>query len=72
MKKEQSKPDKATKTKKEEKHMTKPIIATVFITLITVGAFALTFVKGMEYERSNTDRIKSEVKSLTAVVKESK
>lgn len=38
-----------TPKKKEEKSMKKPVIIAVTLTLITVAAFAATFIAGMNY-----------------------
>ena len=59
-----------TPKKKEEKSMKKPVIIAVTLTLITVAAFAATFIAGMNYANQLQAEKQAAVEAATVQLKD--
>ena len=58
-----------TPKKKEEKSMKKPVIIAVTLTLVTVAAFAGTFIAGMNYANDLHEQRETAVKAAQTALK---
>lgn len=64
---EQSKADvKQKQNQTKETSMKKPVILSVLLTLLSVGALVTMFLAGMNYQKSVDDQVKTQVKAYTA------